>query len=387
MMFLRTIRRILCLAAAMLVCVSACGAEEAVGIAEEGVGFSEELSVRYPQLTGISDGELQTQVNALIREKCRVDAYLTRLPGLLSGGKLKAEWRGGIMGDVFSCALSAEGAVENTRPTYVWTAVTVDLRDGQEITFDQLFTDTEAAKERIARFLEEEVAPELSAHLLNSELNPLPELFFLEPSGLTLLYPVSQLSTLSDRAGDIRIGWNVLRDVLDLGEDSIAGRIGVQEMIALSGESAEQLRAAAADGGLTGIPMKLGDSVQELTDLYHLLNDPDGYEGGRLFSLEGGCFRGIFLLTDDLTRGWENSRVDGIRMDRGCLWGLCPGETTRPEWLDMLGEPDSSTEVSSERAEANRLVPGICDYYRCGDNLLKLYSDDDGILFSVILTN
>lgn len=387
MKLFRTIRRILCMTAALAVMMSVCVAEETYGTADEGLDLTETVSVHYPVVTGGTDGELLTQINSLIREKCRVEEYLSRMVQLLSGGSLKVEWKGGISGDVFSCAVSAEGAVETARGTFVWTAVTVDLRTGRELTFADLFMDEDATREKIAAYLEERVAPDLSAHLLNSELTPVPDLFYLEPSGLTLLYPVRQLSTLSDRAGEIRIGWNVLRDELDLSEGSILQRIGVQDMIALTAEGAEKLRTDASDGGLTGIPMRIGDSVQELTDRYHLLNDPDGYEGGRMFSLEGGCFRGVFLLTDDLTRGWENSRVDGIRMDQGCLWGLCPGETPRSEWLSVLGEPESSTEVGDERAEANRLVPGTCDYYRCKDYLLKLYSDEDGTLASVILSN
>ena len=382
----RTIRRMLCLTAAMLVFVSACGAEEAVTVTEEGLAFSEELSVFYPRLDGLGDADLQERVNALIREKCGIDAYLTRLPGLLAGGSLKAEWKGGVLGDVFSCAVSASGAVETPRNTHVWTAVTADLRDGQEIPFEQLFTDAEAAKNLIAEYLEDEVAPELSAHLLNSELTPVPELFFLEKSGLTLLYPVDRLSTLSDRAGDIRIGWNSLRDVLDLSEDSVASRIGVQEMISLAEAGAEQLRAMAAEGSLTGIPVKLGDSMQELTDRYHMLTDPDGFEGGRLFSLEGGCFRDVFLMTDDLTRGWENSAVEGIRMDQGCLWGLCVRETAREDWIAALGEPDGSAEIDEDKAEAIRGYSGTCDYYYCGEHILQLYSDETGILVSIVLT-
>ena len=52
----------------------------------------------------------------------------------------------------------------------------------------------------------------------------------------------------------------------------------------------------------------------------------------------------------------------------------------------MLGEPDGSAEVDADKAEANRLVPGICDYYRCGEYLLQLYSGEDGTLVSVMLT-
>lgn len=380
------IRRMICLAAAMLTAVSVCGAESAFTAEDAGMDMTETVSIHYPVISGSGDEALLKQINDLIRTRCRCEDYLMRAAHLLSGGTLKTEWKGGIRGGVFSCAVSAEGAVENTRATHVWTAVTVDLRDGHEVSLSELFTDAKSARERMQSYLEETVGPDLSAHLLNSELTPLPETFFLEETGLTLLYPVGQLSTLSDRAGDIRIGWNILRDELDLSEDSILSRTGAKEMITLSAQSAEKLRAAAAEGTLTGVPVKIGDSMQELTDRYHKLTDPDGFEGGRLFSLEGGCFRGVFLMTDDLGRSWENSRVQGIRMDQGCLWGLCVGETPRAEWLSELGEPDGSAEIGEEKAEMNRMLPGMCDYYHCGEYLLQLYSDREGTLVSVVLT-
>ena len=386
MKFFRMICRMVCLITALLVFASACGAEEAFSIQDEGLDFSEALSIHYPLVSGSGDEDLLKQVNDLIREKCRIGEYLSRAAQLLSGGSLRTEWKGGIYGEVFSCAVSALGAVENSRTTHVWTAANADLRDSHEITFGELFTDEDAARERIEAYLDENVAPDLSAHLQNSELTPLPETFFLEPSGLTLLYPVSRLSTLSDRAGEIRIGWHVLRDELDLSEDSILSRIGAEEMITLSAQSAEQLRAAAGEGRMTGIPVTIGDSMQELTDRYHMLTDPDGFEGGRLFALEGGCFRGVYLMTDDLSRGWENSVVQGIRMDQGCLWGLCVGETPRSEWLAELGSPDGSAEIGEEKAEANRIVPGACDYYHCGEYILQLYSDEDGTLISIVLS-
>ena len=268
----------------------------------------------------------------------------------------------------------------------MWTAVTADLRDGHEITFEELFTDADTAREKIRAYLEETVAPELSAHLLNSELTPLPEQFYLERSGIMLLYPVEQLSTLSDRAGDIRIGWNVVKDELNPEADGIPARIGALDAAVLTERGAEKLRADAAEGRMTDVPAIIGDSVQEMTDRYHTLTDWDGIEDGRLFALEGGSFQGVYLVTDNLTKDWADSKVQGLRMDRGCLWGLCPGETPRAEWLDVLGEPEGSAEVDADKAEANRLEPGTCDYYRCGDYLLQLYSDGDGTLVSVMLT-
>ena len=174
--------------------------------------------------------------------------------------------------------------------------------------------------------------------------------------------------------------------MLDLSEGSILSRLGAEEMIELSPESAEKLRNFTAEGSLPGIPAALGDRMQELTDRYHLLTDPDGYEGGRMFAPEGGAFRKVYLLTDDLSRDWKNSTVQGIRMDEGCAYGLCVGETKRDEWLAALGEPDSEAEITADKAEANRIVPGTCDYYSCGNNRLQLYSDEDGTLVSIILT-
>jgi hypothetical protein len=178
----------------------------------------------------------------------------------------------------------------------------------------------------------------------------------------------------------------VLRDELNLGEGSVARRIGVPEMITLSETGREKLFAMAAEGSMTDIPAKIGDSMQELTDRYRMLTDPDGFEGGRLFSLEAASFRGVYLMTDDLSRDWEKSVVQGIRMDQGCLWGLCIGETLREDWIAVLGEPDGTAEIDEEKADANRLEAGNCDYYRCGGYQLQLYSDGDGTLISIILT-
>ena len=379
-------RFLLCLAAVLALAVSVCAAEEPFTAEDRAADLTEQISIHRPELAGGGDPELLRRINERILEDVRMREYLERATALMSVGSLKVEWKGGVLGDVFSCAVSASGALEESRNTHAWTAANVDLRDGHEIILEELFTNGEAGREKIEAYLTEAVEPELSAHLEHSELLPLPDTFFMERAGLTLLYPIERLSTLGDRAGDIRIPWNALRDELDLSEDSMARRIGADGMITLTEESAEKLRAMAAEGSLTDIPAKLGDSMQELTDRYHTLTDPDGFEDGRLFALEGGCFRNVFLITDDLSRDWAGSRVEGIRMNGGCLWGLCVGETRREDWIAALGEPDGTAEIGEEKAEAIRLEPGMCDYYSCGENQLRLYSNGDGTLISIVLT-
>ena len=387
MRLIRKLRQLGCLTAALILAAGGCLAETEIRAEDRGLDLTGEISIHYPAVTGMEDQELEEGINNRIQQDNRIREYLDRAALLISGGSLRTSWTGGVTGDdVFTCTVSAEGALETTRQTHALTGSNIDLRDGHEIAFGELFTDEAEAREITEAYLEETVGPELSAYLQNSEVVPVPETFVLEQAGLRLLYPVKQLSTLSDRAGDIRIGWYRLREVLDLSEGSILSRIGAEEMITLTQESGEKLRTEAAEGRLPGIPAAVGEGMQELTDRYRLLTDPDGYENGRMFYLEGGAFRGVYLLTDDLSRDWKDSTVQGIRMDEGCAYGLCAGETEREAWLEALGDPDSEAEISAEKAEANRTVPGKCDYYGCGDYQLQLYSDEDGRLVSVVLT-
>lgn len=340
-------------------------------------------SVHYPVLPG--EGDLTGTVNDRILEDGNIKTYLTRLPQLLSGGEMNVSWTAETAGEIFSCVFSAEGALETRRNTHVWTTANVDLRTGEEISLASLFTDEVAALEKIGEILETEVAPELSAHLQNSELLPVPETFALSPAGLRLFWPVERLSTLSDRAGEVDLGWNEIADVLDLTPGSIADRLGLPAMLDLTEDSPAMLAECAEKGEIPGLPVTLDASLKEATDTYHLLTDPDFYENGRMFALEAGAFRNVWLLTDGLSDEWDNSLILGIRMDRGCLYGLCIGQTERSAWQMILGEPESSVDWDEDRAETNRAVPGICDYYTVGGRQLKLLSDTDGILRSLIL--
>ena len=71
-------------------------------------------------------------------------------------------------------------------------------------------------------------------------------------------------------------------------------------------------------------------------------------------------------------------------MDRGCVWGLCIGETTRETWRQWLGEPSVTDEFDAEKAELYRkAVPddknkaGSSDEPEAADASASLPSDDD----------
>ena len=303
-------------------------------------------------------------------------------------------WRGTALGTVFSFEMLAEGAVETQRPTSVWQAGNIDLRDGSEVLWEDLFQDPEGAGDAIDAYLEEEVSPELSAHLQSSQLTPIPELFRVHERGLILFYPMHQLSTLSDRAGAVLIPWDKVEPYLNLEAGSRIESMGIIARLPWNENASEEsfagLKApvvsAVSAGEIPGIPVKLGDGLQDLTDSWHLLIDPDVYALGRFFSLEGAEFRGVFLMTDYLSESWENSLVDGIRVDTGSLYGLTIGKTRQEIWRQILGQPEYTVEMDETQAEAYRTVPGIRDYYVFGEHRLQLHADEEGLLRSLILS-
>lgn len=344
-------------------------------------------SVHYPQLTGMADEVLQQQLNDRILAAGDIENRLTRLALLMqSPVSMQVTYRATMAGDVLSCVFSALGAVTDERATHVWSAVNVDLADGSDIAFDRLFTDEEGLRRDLGEYLDYGVGPELSAHLRNSELTPVPEVFGLTETGLTLYYPTEQLSTLSDRAGAVTILWYELREHLRLEDGDILTRIGARDMLVPAPDSGEEIRAAVEAGTLPGVPVTLGGSVQEATDTYRMLTDPDLYQDGRMFALEDAAFRQVWLLTDALTeKTWDKSVIKGLRADRFNLWGLYPG-LDRQAVEAMLGQPDTVLTLDADMADAYRLVLGESLYYNYTGVQLRLHFDAEGLLTSLIIT-
>lgn len=344
-------------------------------------------SVHCPRITGLEDEEKQAAINERIMTAGGFQAYFDRMALLISDPTgLTVTYDARIAGDLFLCVAEASGAVVNSRPTHVWTAANIDLTDGHLIGWEDLFTEPEEALEAIGEYLDENVAPELSAHLSAGSLAPLPEVFGLSPYGLTLLYPIEQLSTLQDKAGAVEVHWSEIRDYLRLEEGSVLDRVGAAENLIFSQDALAALGEALGGGSIPGIPAAIGESVQELTDRYGLQIDPDLYEGGRMFLPDDSAFRQVWLLSDALLSGWEQSTVQGLRADRLNLRGLQTGITTREDYLAALGEPESTLNVDEERALNWRIVPGTSDYYTLGEYRLRLHADEEGILQSVFLT-
>lgn len=344
--------------------------------------------VYYPQMEGMEDEALQQAVNTALLTASGAENLLNRLAlTMQSVTPLQADYTTTQAGEVLSVVTKATGPVESDRSTQAWYAASIDLADGHIITWDELFTDGEAASQTLCDYLEWELAPELSAHLRNAQLTPIPEQFTVDVSGMTLYYPMEQLTTLSDKPGTVKVPWYQLRDYLLLGEGSLLARVGAQAMLTLDETSLDSIRASVEGGALPGIPVVLGGSIQEAVDTYRLLIDPDLYEHGRLIQLEDGAFRSVYLLTDSLTNSWDNSIIQGIRTDCINLYGLCTGVTTQEAWREALGQPNASVTVDAEKADANRIQPGISDYYDFDGVQLRLHAGEDGTLSSLFISS
>ena len=371
--------RFLVLCAILLLACTAVSAESAPVVNDMGLELLGS-SVYYPQLTGLADGSVQSAVNAAIMEKGCISDRLSRMTALLNAPvKLNVSYACTLEGDVFSCAILADGAVETSRATQVWSTVNYDLSTGREITFADLFTDADAAADLIGTYLDEQVTPELSAHLAAGSLTPLPANFTVSPTGLTLYYDIDSFRTLSDKAGTVTILWCEFPAEL-LAHSIAKGHLTFPQ------DAATILTESLAEGAFPGVPAALDQPMQELIDRYALLTDPDIYEGGRMIALEDGAFRQVYILTDALTEAFDQSMVQGVRADRLNFHGLCTGVTTMDMWRAALGQPETTLTVDEERAESWRIVPGTSDYYTFGDCRLRLHADESGVLRSVFLT-
>ncbi len=368
--------RLLALCAAMLLLFCQAAAE-APAVNDMGLELGGS-SVRYPQLTGLGEA-VQPAVNAAIMEAGGINDHLTRMAALLNAPvKLTVTYDYVLWGDVFSCAMLADGAVKTSRATQVWSTVNLDLTTGEALPMDRFFTDGDAARAFLAAYLDEQVAPDLSAHLAAGALTPIPEAYTVSPAGLTLYYDIAAFRTLSDQAGTVTILWS------EFPRELLSSPIAMTHLD--FPEDAKNALATALSEGFPGVPARLDESVAGLVEAHRLLTDPDLYEGGRMIALEDGAFRQVWVLTDALTEEFDLSVVQGIRADRLNFLGLCTGVTTQAQWREALGQPDTTLTVDESQAESWRIVPGASDYYALGDYRLRLHADESGVLRSVFLT-
>ena len=346
-------------------------------------------SVRYPQLAGMADAQVQQTINDAIVEKAKIAQRLVTLGVLQGGGSgLTVDYDAYVGGGIFSAVINAVGVMENGRSGQSYTGLCFDLATGEPVSLSALFTDVDGAVAQMEATLEDTYLDELSSYLAYAELTPLPtDNFSLDADGITFYYPADQFSLLSGYCGAAQFNYDEISDFLRTDEGSLPVAMGILPQTLTDAEMKAKIEQAAKDGTLPHVRATLDEPMTDLIEKYRLLRQPDQYPGGKYYQLEAPMFRQILVLSDALTSGYENSVVEGIMSFRTNLYGIQTGVTPRDRWLAVLGNPQSTVVFDEELAYDYGLSVGTADYYTIGSRQLLLYADESDTLYAIRLSN
>lgn len=352
--------------------------------------------VHYPQLITEDSGYQAAvdHINQAIQEGANIPAYLQLLSTITDGStglrmdyEIGALYAGGdrlqLGNPYLSILFSAEGKMLRGRPSQVYYPMTFDLRTGESVSFDELFTDPNAAKERIEALLETDVEPTLSTYLENNQLFPVPyDRFFLDGFGhLILVYEQSQLSFLSGYSGSVSFRYSELIPPLAFSSKELEGYFDPVRT------ASEETRLAFARQMMHSLPVatyraiSLGDDLAQVLSDFRSTTDSGYYPGGAYYEVEDANYRGTLILTDETEK-----TVTGLLTGRTDLVGIHTGKTTLTEAEAFLNqEPSLRLEINAALAEPYRVCPGTADVYQLESSdgiarVFTLYADEDGIV-------
>ncbi len=344
-------------------------------------------SISYPVFFGSSDPQIDMAINTAIYTEGKIDQRIQTLNTLdKEGWGLQVDYEYFLKGDVLSIVINAFGDMGKGWQGQEFTPLTYDLLTGEKITLDQLFSKKEEAITYMENVLEEEVYPTLSGYMTNDALTPLPEkFFFINPLGITFYYLPADFSYLSGYSGSAHFLFSEIEPYLNLDENSLLFSLDIPQTLNLQADSKEKIAQSVTQGKLQQTPITLGDPLTDIIQKHRLQSDPDNYPGGRFIHIEDPLFRDVWLMTDNLYTGYDQSILQGIRTTRGNFYGLITGKTTQKQWQEVLGLPDSSIAIDEKTAYEYWLVPGTSDYYVFGNYKLRLHSDEKGILSAIMV--
>jgi hypothetical protein len=361
--------------------------ENAVLVTEVAVEIGDNF-VRYPQLEGMRNADIQRQINDAIVNEAHITQRLITLNSLQQGGAgLQVSQTAYLNDSLFSAVVSAKGIMENFRSGHQYTALAYDLRTGDRLRLDDFFIETATAVAWMEEQLLNVYADELSGHQEYAEITPLPvDSFSFDANGITFYYPYRQFSLLSGYSGAVHFQYGELQDFLAKGDDSVPTRLGIVLPQYGDVEILENIQAIVTRDTLPYLPVRLGDAIADLVAQYRLVRTPDQYPGGRYFQLEDPAFRQVLVMSDALTQGYDHSVAEGILTTRMNLYGIRTGVTLRSRWRQILGEPSASVQMDDSLAADYGLRTGVADYYAFSGRQLVLYADENDLLYAVRLT-
>ncbi len=345
-----------------------------------------ENHVVYPQLEGLADAAIQQAINDDIVLRADIPAHLITLSTLREGGwGLKVEAVSFLKNNLFSVTLSAKGEMPNQREGQAYTALCYDLTTGKRVSLPELLTSPEEAIAWMEEKAVDTLSEELSGYLANSDITPLPmENFALDEDGITFYYPASQFSLHSGYSGACQFYYEEIADFLDF--DGILANLELPPTDLSDAQIQQKIEGTLKTGRLPQIPVAIGQEMTDVVAKYRLLREPDQYPGGKYYQLEAPPFRQVLVLSDALTKGYENSKVLGLQSTRCDLFGIKAGETTQGRWREILGRPDDTLVFTEGLAYDYGIPVGESDFYTFGEYQLRLHADENGVLHSVRLS-
>lgn len=338
----------------------------------------------YPQLSGWSDSRVQQRINDDIIVSAGITSHMITFaslgPDSLWG--LQVSYDAYVTDRVVSFVITADGKMPNNRQGYTNTPLSYDLLTGKQLKPEALFTDPAAAKQWLEEAAVRNLSGEMSDYEDRSAILPLPmERFSLDATGITFWYEPEQLTTISGKAGACRFDYTEIQHLLL--PDGLPADLGAIQPRLTADEQHQLMLRTLEDGKLPQFPVTLGDPMSQIIESYTLSRTPDEFPGGRYFVLEAPAFQNILLISDAMQAGYEQSVLEGIQLRRGAFCGLLVGETTRKEWLLILGEPDETIQMTESMAYDYSLPTGTCDLYTHSGNTVRFYADENGLLAAV----
>ena len=366
--------------------------------------------VRYPVFVTEDEALAPAieRVNQAIEEKAHISAYLQLLSTVSPGGAgLRMDYETGLSFSVrlepsfhvelhdwyVSLLFSAEGKMLSGRPSQVYYPMTFNLRTGEEIAFDQLFSDPAGAKAYMESTLEEDIEPTLSTYLENNQLFPVPyDRFFLDSWGhVVIVYENSQLSFLSGTSGAVSFRYTELSDWLDQSSDGVIAHFPYwSQTQRTEEESLQTLWNTLKQGYLVACgdaEVRLGAALPPILGRLHATTDSGYYPGGIYYEVENPYFRGALLIS-----GESGESVNGLQTSQWDLGGIQTGKTLLSDAEKYLNaEPAARVSLDETAAESYRVCAGAASVYLLEDQNGKpltftLYADENGVVQYVKLS-
>lgn len=240
------------------------------------------------------------------------------------------------------------------------------MEDGSRVTWDQVFSDGDAAAAWIEAQAEAEAASLGNAYSEYNDISPVPrDNFTVGEHVFTVYYPAAQLSYFSGLSGGFSFYAYELDGLLAEGVPIAQGEIS---------EAETAVRQAVDTGALPGAlaDWAMGMQMQEADEALGLVDVPDFDAANALWRFEAPLMQGVTFLSDREDMQVETAVITGIVTTHYDLSGLQTGRTTFAACEAALQGLSPETEPQSMR-------------FIGGTYALTLRFEED-ILYSIALT-